>query len=137
MAREWIQRRAQEHQEKQEALTRARVTAENEAIVMAELSHRDFKMVCKVFKSNTPGCETSEWYKTFKQTFEVIRENRREAERQERQAEEDRINQAKIRNDERKARLMAEIEKSKKEVQRKAYAAGNFDSVNSPARGAG
>ncbi len=82
---------------------------------MPELSRRDFDMACKVFKSNTPGCETSAWYRTFKQSFELIREHRREAQRQERQAEEDRINQAKLRNDERKARLMAEIEKSKRE----------------------
>ncbi len=115
MARVWIKRRAQEHMDKQEALTRARTTAENEGIATPELSKRDFDMLCKVFKANTPGCEHPTWYKTFKQSFEVIRESRKAAERQERQAEEDRINQAKIRNDERKARLMALIEKAEEE----------------------
>ena len=92
MAREWIKRKAQEHQEKQEALLRARIAAEKEAVVMTDLSRNDFNMVLKVFKSTWTGCETSEWYIRFKQSFEQMHEQKQQVQRRERQEEEDRAN---------------------------------------------
>ena len=115
MARIWIRRRADEHAEKQEALTRARAKAESEGVATPDLSKISFDMLCRIFKTNNPGCEEHTWYKKFKHQFEEIREERRAAELQERQAEEDRVEQAKVRNEARKAKLTTVIEKSKEE----------------------
>ncbi len=107
MARIWIRRRADEHAEKQEALTRAWVKAENDGIATPDLSKSGFDMLCKMFKTKYPGCEEHAWYKKFKSQFEEIRVARRATERQ---AEEDRVEQAKVRNEARKAKLTTVIE---------------------------
>ena len=82
MARIWIRRRADEHAEKQEALTRAWAKAESEGVATPELSKSSFDMLCRMFKTNTPGCEELTWYKKFKNQFQEIREERRAAELQ-------------------------------------------------------
>ena len=115
MARIWIRRRADEHAEKQEAYTRAWVTAEQSGVATAELSKSGFDMLCRKFKTNNPGCEQHAWYIKFKNQFEKIYEERRAAAIQERQAENDRIEQARIRNEERKAKLATVIEQLKEE----------------------
>ena len=101
MARDWIKQAAQKHQEEQTAMANAKEVARNEAIVMPELSRADCNMVLKVFKSNTPGCERSEWYIAFKRSFEEMSAIRK-------QAQDARTEQARLRGEERKARLEAE-----------------------------
>ena len=112
MARIWIRRRADEHAEKQEALTRAWAKAESEGVATPDLSKSGFDMLCKKFKTQHPKCAEHAWYKKFKSLFEEIREARRATERQ---AEEDRVEQARIRNEARKAKLTNMIKESKEE----------------------
>ncbi len=79
---------------------------------MPDLSRNDINMVLEVFKSRWTGCETSEWYRAFKGSFEQMHEQKKQAQRQ---AEENRANQARLRGEARRARLKAELEEAKQE----------------------
>ncbi len=101
-ARDRIKKTAQRIQAEQSAIALAREVAKSTAEVRPELPRGDYDLILKEFKSENPGCEKSDWFIEFKKAFERMRILRKED-------QEARAEQARLKGEKRRARLMTEL----------------------------